>query len=91
MAMLQVVARLPDGGPFFQLATSISDALTILDATEAFLGNHDSVWVEHDGMRIDRNVLRRTALQDLPESEAPRSQDRAVSSECPPDPLQHAA
>ena len=89
--MLQVVARLPDGGPFFQIATSISDALTILDATEAFLGNHDSVWVEHDGMRIDRNVLRHAALQDLTEGESSRSEERAVSSDGPPGRVQRAA
>ena len=57
--MLQIVARLSDGKPFIQIATSISDALTILRAMEELIGNDGSVWIEHDGIREDADQFRR--------------------------------
>ena len=65
--MLQVVARLPDGKSFSQIATSIADALTILRATEALVGNHEHVWIESYGERLDVDRLRRNqALLNVP-------------------------
>ncbi len=70
--MLQVVARLPDGKPFRQPASSIPDALTILQATIALVGNHGHVWIESYGERLDVDRLRRDhALLNSP-SGAPR-------------------
>ena len=57
--MLQVVAILPDGKDFSQMAASISDALTILHATQALVGNSGRVWIERYGERLDADKLRR--------------------------------
>jgi hypothetical protein len=78
--MLSVVARLVDGSPFAQVATSPSHALALLRATEALVGDLNNVWVELDGKRIDAAEFRRTAsLQNLPEGE-PQIEQRAHDS-----------
>ncbi len=70
--MLQVVARLADGKPFRQPASSIADALTILQATIALVGNHGHVWIESYGEWLDVDRLRRDhALLNSP-SRPPR-------------------
>ena len=70
--MLRVVARLSDGMPFAQIATSLADALTIWRATAALVGDHENVWIEQDGQRLDIDQLRRDlALQNLADGAPP--------------------
>ena len=70
--MLRVVARLSDGKPFAQIATSLADALTIWRATAALVGDHENVWIEQDGQRLDIDQLRRDlALQNLADGAPP--------------------
>ena len=40
------------------MAASISDALTILHATESIVGNGGCVWIERYGERLDADQLR---------------------------------